>query len=443
MSVDHVPISLPGGAPGGAENPPLVIVGKFVCGPPSSPSPDSVGITGKSDDFVAFRKRLYLLQRTARKLLPRHAVGGCLWNIARGENGVGVEYSPITGRARYRKLQTCGSVWVCPVCALIVAERRAEEIRLAMAKLSEDGGSAAFATFTVSHGRGDSLQVVLGGFLGAFRRLGGKKAYSTLRKRYGVLGFVRVLEPTHGRNGWHPHSHVLFCFDRVLSDDEVQAFADALYPLWESACAREGLVMTRRYGLHVVPAYGAVEAYLAKYGRPPKWDISREMTKGHVKAGRSIAGSVQLSPMQLLEAAQAGDVQCGRLFVEFSERFHGKAQIFWSAGLRARLLPDDQAKGDAEIVAAPDEAARIALEMTSPEWEAVKRVPDGRPHVLELVEDSKGCGDQARAFVAAALAQYPALVPRDLSKMAPDLRAAVAGLVADQRERNKWVGPLS
>jgi hypothetical protein len=235
---------------------------------------------------------------------------------------------------------------------------------------------------------------------------------------------------------------VLFCFDRVLSDAEVQAFSDALYPLWESACAREGLVMARRYGLHVVPAYGAVEAYLAKYGRLPKWDISREMTKGHVKAGRSIAGSVQLSPMQLLEAAQSGDVQCGRLFVEFSVRFHGKAQVYWSPGLRARLLPDDQAKGDAEIVAAADEAARIALEMTSPEWEAVKRIPDGRPRVLELVEDSKGCGDQARAFVAAALVEYPALVPRDLAKLSPELRVAVDALIFEQRERNRWRGPL-
>jgi hypothetical protein len=399
-------------------------------------------IAEKIDDFTVYRKKIYLLQRTAKKLLPSHPVGGCLWNIARGENGVDVEYSPVTGRARYRKLQTCGSVWVCPVCALIVAERRAEEIRLALLKLTEDGGSAAFATFTVSHGRGDSLELVLEGFLAAFRHLTGKPSYARLRKRYGVVGYIRVLEVTNGRNGWHPHTHVLFCFDRVLSEGDVDRFAGELYPLWQAACAREGLVMSRQYGLHVVPAYGTVEAYLAKFGRSPKWDISREMAKGHIKSGRSVAGSVQLTPMQLLEAAHAGDDRCGRLFVEFADRFNGKAQIYWSPGLRARLLPDAQAVSDVEVVAASDEAARIALEMTSPEWEAVKKMPHGRPRVLGLVEAEKGGDGLARVFVAEAVALHPAPVPRDLTKMAPDLRAAVAELAAEQKERNRWRGPL-
>jgi hypothetical protein len=333
-------------------------------------------------------------------------------------------------------------VWVCPVCALIVAERRAEEIRLALAQLTADGGSAAFATLTVSHGRGDSLERVLEAFLAAFRYLASKPSYKRLRKLYGVLGYIRVLEVTHGRNGWHPHSHVLFCFERVLTDAEVSAFEEALYPLWESACSRQGLVMNRRHGLQVVPSYGSVEAYLAKFGRLPRWDISREMAKGHVKAGRSLAGEMQLTPMQLLEAAETGDSRCGRLFVEFADRFNGKAQVYWSPGLRARLLPDDQAVSDAEVVVSPDEAARIALGLTVPEWEAIKKMPDGRARLLEMVESESGGSVQALAFIAAALAAFPAVVRRDLTKMAPDLRLVVDELAAEQRERNRWVGPL-
>jgi hypothetical protein len=333
-------------------------------------------------------------------------------------------------------------VWVCPVCALIVAERRAEEIRLALAQLMADGGSAAFATFTVSHGRGDSLERVLEAFLAAFRYLSSKPSYKRLRKLYGLLGYIRVLEVTHGRNGWHPHSHVLFCFERVLTDAEVSAFEEALYPLWESACGREGLVMNRRYGLQVVPAYGSVESYLAKFGRLPRWDISREMAKGHVKAGRSLAGEMQLTPMQLLEAAETGDARCGRLFVEFADRFNGKAQIYWSPGLRARLLPAIQAVSDAEVVVSPDEAARIALGLTVPEWEAVKKMPAGRARLLEMVEVESGGSVQALLFIAEALAVFPAVVRRDLTKMAPDLRAMVDELAAEQRERNRWIGPL-
>jgi hypothetical protein len=236
--------------------------------------------------------------------------------------------------------------------------------------------------------------------------------------------------------------HVLFCFDRLLDEAAVGRFSDEVYPLWESACAREGLSMSRRYGLHVAPAYGTVEAYLAKFGRLPRWDISRELTKGHIKAGRSLAGDLQLTPMQLLEAAGAGDARCGRLFVEFAARFNGKAQLYWSPGLRARLLPDEAAASDAEVVTAADEAARVALALTPPEWEAVKRVPDGRPRVLGLVEAARGGDGQARAFVAEAVALYPVSPRRDLAKMDPGLRAALAVAAAEQRERNRWRGPV-
>jgi hypothetical protein len=235
--------------------------------------------------------------------------------------------------------------------------------------------------------------------------------------------------------------HVLFCFDRPLGEEEVGRFSDEAYPLWESACAREGLSMTRRYGLHVVPAYGTVEAYLAKFGRLPQWDVSRELTKGHIKAGRSLAGDLQLSPMQLLEAAGSGDERCGRLFAEFAARFNGKAQLYWSPGLRARLLPDDEAVSDVVLVAASDEAAQLALALTSPEWEAVKRVPHGRPRVLGLVEVDRGGDVQARAFVAAAVALHPAFPRRDLSLMPPELSAVLGELRADQAERNRWRGP--
>jgi hypothetical protein len=106
------------------------------------------------------------------------------------------------------------------------------------------------------------------------------------------------------------------------------------------------------------------------------------------------------------------------------------------------LLPDDQAVSDAEVVAASDEAARIALGLTSPEWESVKKVPHGRSRVLDLVEVERGGDGLARVFVAEAVALHPPFVPRDLTKMSPDLRAAMDELAAEQRERNRWRGPL-
>jgi hypothetical protein len=146
--------------------------------------------------------------------------------------------------------------------------------------------------------------------------------------------------------------------------------------------------------------------------------------------------------MQLLEAAHAGDERCGKLFAEFGHRFTGKAQLYWSPGLRARLLPDDQAVSDAEVVAASDEVEKLALALTSPEWESVKRIPNGRSRLPELVEEDKGGAVRARAFVDEAVGAHPPVAMRDLTKMAPDLAAGVAQLAHEQRDRNRWLGPL-
>ena len=332
-------------------SPSLVINTKFAVGAPSGHISNSLAVSGETGLSGSSREAKYLLQETSRSLLPGHRVCSCFWWLARGATDVGVNYSAAENRASYSRLMVCGSVWACPICAARITEQRAEEVRSGLAALLDRGGSAAFATFTVSHSHEDALQTVLAGFLAAFRYLTGKTAYRALRGRYGVLGFVRVLEVTYGRNGWHVHSHVLYFLDQPLSADQLAALEDALYPLWESAAARQGLSMSRRYGLEVKRAYGSVEDYLVKYGRGPRWDMARELTKGHIKRGRSIAGLKHLTPWELLAAAAAGDARCGRLFAEFVDRFDGKAQLWWSPGLRALLLGDAAEVSDADLAA--------------------------------------------------------------------------------------------
>ncbi len=383
----------------------------------------------------------YLLQQTARKLLPGHRVRGCLWWLARGALDVGVEYSSDTERARYRRLLTCGSVWACPVCASHVTERRAEELRSMLAALHDQGGSAAFATFTVSHTHEDALETVLEGFLASFRYLTSKPSYKRLRVRCGVVGYVRVLEVTHGRNGWHVHAHVLYFFGSPLDAAALAAFEDALYPLWESAAGRQGLTMSRRYGLEVKPSYGSVEEYVTKFGWGPRWDISREMTKGHIKRGRTLAGVKHLTPWELLAAAQDGDDRCGALFRQYVERFDGKAQLYYSPGLRARYLPAVEDLSDSEIAATGDTGAVEVGAIPSALWESVKRA-GGRVRVLQLVEEAAGSWALVEEYLAGVVVQFPPYVRPAPGLMPPELRAALDQLHEAQRERNRWRGPL-
>ncbi len=420
---------------------PLVINRKSADPPPALTLPIPPAITDKTDPNYNPRALSYVLQQTARKLLgPTHPTHSCLWWLARGADAVEVAYSPSRETARYKKLTVCGSVWACPNCAALIASRRAEELRTALAAHSEAGGSAGFATFTVSHAHDDALETVLDSFLASFRYLMSKPSYKRLRQRYGVLGFVRVLEVTYGRNGWHVHAHVLYFFESPQTVASLLEFENELYPLWESAAARSKLRMSRRYGLQVKPTYGTVEEYLAKFGKGPRWDVSREMAKGHLKTGRTIAGLRSMTPWDLLLAAHEGDSVCGYRFRDYALRFQGRAQLYWSPGLRKRLLGDDTQTNDQSLAAAGEVDDRIAGEVSVPEWESVKRA-SARARLLEIVEADKGGWETAAEFLRLVVEHFPPFVPRPRGQLSPEFRLALDQLHRDQNDRNRWRGP--
>src|SRR5260370_40243977 len=66
------------------------------------------------------------LQRTAQALLPNERVAFCMRRIQ--ATTVDVLYSPSRQSAHYRGLMVCGSIWVCPICAAKISERRRIEL---------------------------------------------------------------------------------------------------------------------------------------------------------------------------------------------------------------------------------------------------------------------------------------------------------------------------
>ena len=422
----------------------LVNTTKSAANSPLAPTLETVDTTEELPSLTEARRMIYLLQDTSRKLLPHHRVSGCFWCLARGEKSVLVKYSPAHSRANYRRLAVCGSIFACPVCSARITSIRAEELRAALVELDKRGGSAAFGTMTVSHHESDSLASTLGGFLAALHTLTSWRGYKELRARFGVIGHVRVLEATHGRNGWHPHVHLLLCFDQRRSLAEVKELEELLYPLWSRAAAKQGLTMSRRYGLELKPAYGVVEEYLQKYGRGPRWDVASELAKGHQKRGRSIAGLKHLTPWELLAAAAGGDGRCAHLFREFVEHFSGKAQLYWSPGLRAALLPAGLDLTDLELAASVPADSLDVGEIPEALWGAIRRAKE-RTRPLELVEEAGGSWELVPAYledVARRFPPAPAFVPRDLTKLPPELVEPLAQMRRDQAERIGWRGPL-
>jgi len=330
---------------------------------------------GSNYDPASSRLERFALQSAVRRILPKSRTAKCLRARQAHRAEIDVYRSLKHRSAHYRGLQTCGSVWACPLCAAKISERRSVELRAAIAAHESAGAAVLFLTLTVPHTRRDDLAELLQAQSVAMARFNGNRAAQALWADMGSVGSVRAWEVTHGRlsakdNGWHPHFHILnFC----RSGLDLRAFEDRIYTVWVNACRLAGLPMPNR--LHGVRLEDGSRA--ADYAAKGLWGLDREMTKGHIKKAKT--GE---SPFQLLRAfAFDDDRQGAALFREFAEAFHGRRQLFWSPGLKKRFGLDELT--DSEISAVIEDSAELLGSIDLDQWRVILRM-DLRGEILEL-----------------------------------------------------------
>ena len=348
----------------------------------SKTDPSTGEITGQDlpHNPMLARVQRFMLQSVARKFLPQSRTNNCL-RVRQGSKQIQVWKSIEFKTTAFAGLQTCGSVWACPVCSAKIAERRRSEIAAAMAAHKAQGGWVNLLTLTCPHQRTDKLRELLAKQALALKYLFQDKTTRKLFAEMGVIGQIRALEATHGRlsdynNGWHPHYHFLLfggvCVDLKADDSLRREWAVRLYLRWSVCCIRAGLGNPSfEHGLKLDDGQKA-GAYVAK------WGLEDEMTKGHTKKARH--GE---TPFDLLRAylVDAKDKVAAALFIEFAETFKGKRQLHWSAGLKKRYAIGDAT--DDELAAKKDDYARLLGTITLEQWRDVLRV-EGRAIVLQL-----------------------------------------------------------
>ena len=325
---------------------------------------------------MARRVERFALQSVARDILPDSRTAKCL-RIRAHDKDVQVWKSKNHKTASYGGLQTCGSVWTCPVCGAKVVERRRGEIQQAMAMHRACGGEVHLLTLTVPHTRFDVLETLLerqGKALQGFLR---DRKVKEVFKEMGYIGQIRGYETTHGRkgtnNGWHPHFHFLQ-FVMVKGDAaQLMDWRTRLYLRWDVYCQKAGLGSPSfQHGLDLRDGSFA-NNYVAK------WGLEDEMTKGHIKKGK--AGGE--TPFDLLRAvlSDKNDKQAAALFAEFAKAFKGKRQLSWSNGLKAKFNLAE--KNDEELAAELEDSAELLGLISPDEWRDVLKVK-ARATVLEL-----------------------------------------------------------
>lgn len=343
------------------------------------------------------------LRRRARsiRVLPR------LMHCGHTPAGGGVALiRSASGLASFDGLQSCASVWSCPVCAVKIMKHRQGELTQAV-KSWGDSGSIGLLTLTMRHKREDGLKELWDGLSKAWRAVTSGRNWQKLRGEFGLKHVVRAVEVTLGPSGWHVHIHALLFFDEILSGKIHQpVIFSRLFERWESALERLGfalpLAVAQDFQL-VASADGgkAVAEYLAKMGiqeaRPKVWSVSEELTLSDMKSSRP----GHRKPFEILADAVEGDPESINLWRDFERASKGRRALTWSRGMRDALNIGEELE-DAEIADLSDyegepEKPEIVAVLDAEDWKTLIRMhPQAPQKLLNLAEKN---ADAARSWL--------------------------------------------
>lgn len=284
-------------------------------------------------------------------------------------------------RAGFAGLATCGSVWACPVCAAKVAAERAGELGAVLTAAGEAGHQVAMVTLTVRHRQGQSLRQVWGAVTKGWSRVTSGKAWRSDQRRYGVQGWARAVEVTHGASGWHVHVHAVMVYDGT--DYDAHALGASMWSRWSAGIEKAGFdAVAGSGGLDVQVSrggdMGALGRYLAKQGA----DLASEATMGAFKQAKG----KNRTPFQIARAfLDTGDMADLDLWHEWERVSRGRRQLTWSKGMRD-LADLGEERSDEDIAAEETGTADDdVLLLPGDTWRAVR---SEAWRVLDLVEAS-------------------------------------------------------
>lgn len=344
--------------------------------------------TRTREDYARERYRLDgLIKSLLRADAIKNSPGQYPANVHRSIGCTWVRVSPQVSLVRpdgkpsyhYKGLRICGSVHTCPLCASKIQERRRQEVAQAIEWGEAQGKSVVMVSYTFPHRVDQPLALLLRLQQEAIKSLREGKAYKNLMASVGHAGRIRTLEVTHGRNGWHPHTHELLIVSPSADPGRMKV---ALSNLWLKACRKVGLFQPDRddewsflsHAVDVRDGDLGAAAYLAKMDDQNKWGLSHEMTKGSSKQGRA-SGS---HPFKL-----AVDASTSQLFMEYVNAIKGARQLVWSRGLKAAVGLDE--KTDEQI--AQEEATRVTdrIPLSPDDWRKVIK-SDARYDLIRAAE---------------------------------------------------------
>lgn len=309
----------------------------------------------------------YLLQSEARRLLPfKHRTRICQRLVSQGKDTVDIMLDKVNHAAYYRNLIVCGMPWTCPVCAARITERRRIEIAQA-ARMP--GYRLVLVTYTVQHNVSERLITVRRALQDAYTFMWSGRWADAFNDFWDVVGTIKALEDTYGKNGFHPHFHSLMFLETGEDTRDLEGrFQNALKSRWAKALDKYGRSASWDVGLTVKVVYSDIAEYIDKLGHEPidepGWDIAAEIAKGPAKMGK-VHG---YTPNQLLLRSYRGEFVFEKIWLEHVEGTWKCKQIRWSEGLRELAGLDADEPGEKEMAEMLPDSYELFAQFSRTMW---------------------------------------------------------------------------
>lgn len=356
--------------------------------------------TSEQEIQKAYSHKLWGLQRVLWSITQSKRLAGCHRWRAPGSAVARVDWASEKG-ARFGGLQDSHSVWASPVSAARIGKIRAEEIRTALKTWvgtadRKTGHDLAFLTLTLRHSKSDSLKSVWDAVSRAWAGVTQTAAWRGSAKvagdkaKFGLVHFIKAVEVTHGKNGWHVHVHVLLLTQKTLSEQQKQELESRIYSRWSAAAERRGFkAPTRERGVKLEAAakagdMDALASYMAKSQLSGINGLADELTGSVVKRAKG----ENRSPFQVLESLGEKKTPSDlAVWYEWERNSHGRRQISWSKGAKRMLGVDEFS--DEEISDGLDEefakTAYTVATIPAGQWSKIQTDTDLRLAITEEV----------------------------------------------------------
>lgn len=176
----------------------------------------------RSDLAVADRMKLKNFSSCSRAVIPMNQGSG-VFLLSDGEQA-----------HTFFGVAHCNNSWYCPICAPKKMMRVGNELAVLLDNIKNY--VPLMLTFTIPHLRQFSCATMINSLMQAWQQFAAgtrTSTWSIFKKRVGLKYYMKATEVNYGRNGWHPHFHM------IIWVKDVQAVSDAeqhLRERWATVC---------------------------------------------------------------------------------------------------------------------------------------------------------------------------------------------------------------